>query len=104
MSLCTKNSNKINKIKTLPLQLFRLWTPNELAQLQSKKNELVFVAVPAFGYKFRSFVQGRAWVGLQNGQLFCLAQLAVQYASAARFVCAKDGPFNDHMGPSSLKC
>ena len=33
-------------------------------------NQLVFIAVPAFGYELRSFIQDRIWVGPQNGQFF----------------------------------
>ena len=41
-------------------------------------NQLVFVAVPAFDSELRSFIQGRIWVGPQDGQFFCQAQLAVR--------------------------
>ena len=37
-------------------------------------NQLVFVAVPAFGYELRSFIEGRIWIGPQDGQFFCRAQ------------------------------
>ena len=55
----------------------------------------LFFVVPAFGHKLRSFIQGRIWVGLQDGQFFCQAQLAVHCAAAVRFSFANDGPFND---------
>ena len=42
--------------------------------------QLVFVAVLAFGYKLRSFIQGRIWVGPQDGKFFCQAQLEVHCA------------------------
>ena len=58
-------------------------------------NQLVFVAVPAFGYELRSFIQGRIWVGPQDGQFFCQAQLAMHCAAAVWFSFANDGPFND---------
>ena len=58
-------------------------------------NQLVFVAVPAFSYEFRSFIQSRIWVGLQDGQFFCQAQLAVHCATVVRFCFADDGPFYD---------
>ena len=58
-------------------------------------NQLVFVAVPVFGYELRSFIQGRLWVGPQDGQFFCQAQLAVHSAAAVRFSFANDGPFYD---------
>ena len=58
-------------------------------------NQLVFVAVPAFGYELRFFIQGRIWIGPQDGQFFCQAQLAVHCAAAACFSFANDGPFYD---------
>ena len=58
-------------------------------------NQLVFDAVPAFGNELRSFIQGRIWVGLQDGQFFCQAQLAVHCTAAVRFGFANDGPFYD---------
>ena len=58
-------------------------------------NQLVFVAVPAFGYELRSFIQGRIWVGPQDGQFFYQAQLAVRCATAVRFSFANDRPFYD---------
>ena len=57
-------------------------------------NQLVFVALPAFGHELRSFVQGRVWVGPQDDQFFCQAQLADR-ATAIRFDSANDVPFND---------
>ena len=53
-------------------------------------NQLVFIVVPAFGYELRSFVQGRIWIGLQDGQFFCQAQLAVHSAAAVWFSFAND--------------
>ena len=47
-------------------------------------NQLVFVAVPAFGYELRSFIQGRIWVGPQNSQFFCQTQLAVHCAAEGK--------------------
>ena len=59
-------------------------------------NQLVFVAVPAaFGHELRSFIEGRVWVGQQDGQFFCQAQLAVHCATAVRFSFANDRPFYD---------
>ena len=58
-------------------------------------NQLVFVAVPAFGYELRSFIQGHIWVRLQDGQFFCQAQLAVYCAAVVWFSFANDGPFYD---------
>ena len=59
-------------------------------------NQLVlFVAVPAFGYELRSFIQGRIRVGPQDGQFYCQAQLAVRCAAAVWFNFANDGPFYD---------
>ena len=56
-------------------------------------NQLVFVAVPAFGYKLISFTQGRIWVGPQDVQFFRQAQLAVYCAAAVRFSFTNDGHF-----------
>ena len=47
--------------------------------------------MPAFGHELRSFIQGRVWVGAQDGQFFCSAQLAVDCAAAVRFGFANDG-------------
>ena len=58
-------------------------------------NQLVFVVVPAFGCELRSFIQGCFWVGSQEGQFFCQAQLAVHCTAAVRFSFANDGPFYD---------
>ena len=58
-------------------------------------NQLVFVAVPAFSYKLKSFIQGRIWVGPQDGQFFCQAKLAVHCATVVWFSFANDGPFYD---------
>ena len=48
-------------------------------------NQFVFVAMSAFGYKLRSFIQGRIWVGPQDGQFFCQTQLAVHRAAAVAY-------------------
>ena len=57
-------------------------------------NQLIFIAVPAFGYELRSFIQRGIWVGPQDSQFFCQAQLAVHSAAAAvRLGIANDGPF-----------
>ena len=58
-------------------------------------NQLVFVAVPAFGYELRSFIQRCIWVGPQDSQFFCQAQLALHSAAAVRLGIANDGPFYD---------
>ena len=58
-------------------------------------NQLIFIAVPAFGYELRSFIQRCIWVGPQDSQFFCQAQLAVHSAAAARLGIANDGPFYD---------
>ena len=58
-------------------------------------NQLVFFAVPAFGYELRSFIQRCIWVGPQDSQFFCQAQLAVHSAAAVRLGIANDGPFYD---------
>ena len=38
-------------------------------------NQLKFIAMPAFGYELRSFIQRSIWVGPQDSQFFCRAQL-----------------------------
>ena len=43
-------------------------------------NQLILIAVPAFGYELRSFIQPCIWVGPQDSQFFCQAQLAVHSA------------------------
>ena len=58
-------------------------------------NQLIFIAVPAFGYELRSFVQRCIWVGPQDSQFLCQAQLAVHSAAGVRFGIANDGPFYD---------
>ena len=58
-------------------------------------NQLVFVAVHTFGYELRFFIQGRIWVGPQDGGFFCQAQLAVHCAAAVWFSFANNGPFYD---------
>ena len=58
-------------------------------------NQLIFIAMPAFGYELRSFIQRCIWVGPQNSQFFCQAQLAVHSAAAVRLGIANDGPFYD---------
>ena len=58
-------------------------------------NQIVFVAVPAFGYELRFFIQGRIWVDPQDGQFFCQAQLAVHCAAAVRYSFVNDGPIYD---------
>ena len=58
-------------------------------------NQLIFIAVPAFGYELRCFIQCCIWVGPQDGQFFCQAQLAVHSAAAVRLGIANDGPFYD---------
>ena len=67
-------------------------------------NQLVFVAVPAFSYELRSFIQGRIWVGPQNVQLFNQAYLAVHCAAVVRFGSANHGPFNDRNVTLILDC
>ena len=32
-------------------------------------NQLIFIAMPAFGYELRSFIQRCIWVGPQDSQL-----------------------------------
>ena len=54
-----------------------------------------FVAVSGFGYELGSFLQDRIWVGPQDGQFFCKAQLAVHCAAAVPFGFANDGTFHD---------
>ena len=49
-------------------------------------NQPVFVAVPAFGYELKSFIQGRIWVSSQDGQFFYQAQLAVHCAVAVSYM------------------
>ena len=58
-------------------------------------NQLIFIAVPTFGYKLRSFIQRCIWVGPQDSQFFCQAQLAVHSDIAIRLGIANDGPFYD---------
>ena len=58
-------------------------------------NQLVFIAVPAFGYELRSFIQRCIWVGPQDSQVFCQAQLAVHSAAPVRLGIANDRPFYD---------
>ena len=58
-------------------------------------NQLIFIAVPAFGYELRSFIQRCIWVDPQDSQFFCQAQLAVHSAAALRLGIANDGPFYD---------
>ena len=58
-------------------------------------DQLIFIAVPAFGYELRSFIQRCIWVGPQDNQFFCQAQLAVHSATAVRLGIANDGPFYD---------
>ena len=57
--------------------------------------QLIFIAVTAFGYELRSFVQRCIWVGPQDSQFFCQAELAVPSAAAVRLGIANDGPFYD---------
>ena len=47
-------------------------------------NQLIFIAVPTFDYELRSFIQRCIWVGPQDSQFFCQAQLAVHSAAAVR--------------------
>ena len=58
-------------------------------------NQFLFIAVPAFGYDLRSFIQRFIWVGPLDIQFFCQAQLAVHSAAAVRLGIANDGPFYD---------
>ena len=58
-------------------------------------DQLIFIAVPAFDYELRSFIQRCIWVGPQNSQFFCQAQLAVHNAAAVRLGFANDRPFYD---------
>ena len=58
-------------------------------------NQLVFIAVPAFGYELRSFIQRCIWVCPQDSQFFCQAQLAVHSVAAVLLGIANDGPFYD---------
>ena len=58
-------------------------------------NQLIFIAMPAFGYELRSFIQRCIWVGPQDSQFFCQAQLAVHSAAAVRLGVANNGPFYD---------
>ena len=58
-------------------------------------NQLIFIAVPAFDYELRSFIQRCIWVGPHHSQFFCLAQLEVHNAAAVRLGIANDGPFYD---------
>ena len=58
-------------------------------------NQLVFVAVPAFGCELRSFIQRCIWVGPQDSQFFCQTQLAVHSAAAVLLGIANGGPFYD---------
>ena len=51
--------------------------------------------MPAFGYELKSFIQSCIWVGPQDSQFFCQAQLAVHSAAAVRLGIANDGPFYD---------
>ena len=58
-------------------------------------NQLIFIAVPAFGYELRSFFQRCIWFGPQDSQIFCQAQLAVHSAAAVRLGIANAAPFYD---------
>ena len=58
-------------------------------------NQLIFIAVPAFGYELRSFIQRCIWVGPQDSQFFYQAQLTVHSAADVRLGIANDGPYND---------
>ena len=58
-------------------------------------NQLKFIAMPAFGYELRSFIQRCIWVGPQDSQFFCQTQLEVHSAAAVRLGIANDGPFYD---------
>ena len=58
-------------------------------------NQLKFIAIPAFGYELRCFIQRCIWVGPQDSQFFCQAQLAVHSAAAVRLGIANDEPFYD---------
>ena len=60
-------------------------------------NRLVFIAMPAFGYELRSFIQLHIWVGAQDSQFLCQTQLAVHSAAAVRLGIANDGPFYGHI-------
>ena len=51
--------------------------------------------MPAFGYVLRSFIQRCIWIGPQDSQFFCQAQLAVHSAAALRLGIANDGLFYD---------
>ena len=58
-------------------------------------SQLKFIAMPAFGYELRSFIQRCIWVGPHDSQFFCQAQLAVHSAAAVRLGIANDGSFYD---------
>ena len=58
-------------------------------------NQLIFIAMPAFGYELRSFIQRCIWVGPQDSQFFCQARLAGHSAAAVWLGLANDGPFYD---------
>ena len=58
-------------------------------------NRLIFIAVLAFGYELRSFIQRCIWVGPQDSQFFCQAQLAVHGATIVGLGIANDGLFYD---------
>ena len=58
-------------------------------------NQVIFIAVPAFGYELRSFIQRCIWVGPPDSQFFCQAQLRVHSAAAVRLGISNDRPFYD---------
>ena len=53
------------------------------------------MAVPAFGRKFRTFIETSVLVNLQDGQFFCQAQLTMYFTAALWFSFANDGPLTD---------
>ena len=53
-------------------------------------NKLILIAVPAFGYELRSFIQRCIWVGPQDSQFFCQGQLAVHSTAAVQLGIAND--------------
>ena len=56
-------------------------------------NQLVFIVVPAFDYELSSFIQRCIWVGRQDSQFFCQAQLAVHSAATVQLGIANHGSF-----------
>ena len=59
-------------------------------------NQLIFIAMPAFGYELRSFIQRCCiWVGPQDSQFLLPSTVAVHSAAAVRLGIANNGPFYD---------